>query len=182
MINNVPGGCLKVTSCRFNNQKYEGAQPVEHVMHIGAGEGSSELLTLASLGESHEDVGDGGADVCAHHERDGLLDGEQLGSDHRDEDGGRGGGRLHEHRHQHADQAARHLVVEHLVVAEDLSRLLAAEQPEAVRQEGERADEEEESIDDQQHLPHHHHHILCFCHSFPIIFCARDLNALSPKF
>ena len=93
-------------------------QPVEHVVHVGAGEGLPELLPVPGLGERHDDVGDARPDVGAHDHRDGRPD-RGPGAHQAHDDGGGGGGGLDEHRDQDPDHQPHHWVLEQVRVGEE---------------------------------------------------------------
>ena len=52
-------------------EQAEHGQPVEHIMYGGASECAPELVAVRGVAQGHDGVGDGGADVGAHHHEDG---------------------------------------------------------------------------------------------------------------
>lgn len=91
VLDQPAGDGVQVSSETLHDQEGEGRQPVDHVVHISAGERLPELFPVPGLGEGHDDVGDGGSDVGAHDHGDGgLYRGPRRHQAHND--GGRGGG------------------------------------------------------------------------------------------
>ena len=91
VLDQPAGDGVQVSSETLHDQEGEGRQPVEHVVHVGAGERLPELFSVPGLGQRHDDVGDGGSDVGAHDHGDGgLFRGPRRHQAHND--GGRGGG------------------------------------------------------------------------------------------
>jgi hypothetical protein len=60
----------------FEGQKDCHGDQVEVVVHGCGGEGTMEVGALSDMAERCQSVGDGGADVGAHHHRDGSFDGQ----------------------------------------------------------------------------------------------------------
>ena len=58
----------------LDRQNTHDAQPVEHVVDRGAGEGSAELVSFACLADRNDRVCHRRADVGAHDDEDGLTD------------------------------------------------------------------------------------------------------------
>ena len=70
------GGGVEIAEGDFEGQKNEDAEPVEHVVDRGAGEGASELGPLRRVRHRDQRVRHRSPDVRAHHYRDGHPHGE----------------------------------------------------------------------------------------------------------
>ena len=94
-------------------------------MHGGGGEAAAEVIRVREVAHGHDGVGDRGTDVGTHDHEDGDVDGELIGTNHGDNDGGSGRGRLDEHGGEHTNQEGRDWVVRDI---EHLGRVLASEE------------------------------------------------------
>mmetsp|Transcript_108630 Transcript_108630/g.302919 ORF Transcript_108630/g.302919 Transcript_108630/m.302919 type:complete len:248 (+) Transcript_108630:430-1173(+) len=107
-------------------------EEVEHVVDGGAREGALEHNAVAGLAHGHDGVGDGGADVGAHDDRDRRLHFQLIRADQTDYDGRARGGGLHHDRGKDARHEARDWVGDH---CEHIARTFARQALEGVSQQ-----------------------------------------------